>query len=70
MSERLSYTIKEAAEATGISADVIKAAIHTTDPERKLRAKALSVSERTGRASKYVVLRADLEAWLEGLATA
>lgn len=63
---RLAFSVKEAAEVTGMSPDAIKAAIHSTDPQQKLRAKALSLT-KTGRASKFVILPADLQAWLEGL---
>lgn len=66
MSDRLSYTLKEAAAATGISVDVLTAAIHSE--KNTLRARALSRHPATGKASKYVILRADLEDWLQGLA--
>lgn len=66
MSDRLSYTLKEAAAVTGISVDVLTAAIHSD--KHTLRARALSISPTTGRASKYVILRGDLEDWLQGLA--
>lgn len=70
MSERLSYSLKEAAEVAGVSTDTLKTAIHSTDPKRKLRAKAISTHPETGKVSKFVVLRADLLAWLEGLTSA
>lgn len=63
---KLAYSVKEAAEVVGCGADTIKAAIHSTDPKRKLRAKALTLTS-TGRASKFTILHADLVAWLEGL---
>lgn len=69
MSDRLSYTVEQAAEATGLSRDFLKAAIHTKDPKRQLRAKAASLTSK-GAASKFVILRGDLEAWLEGMADA
>jgi hypothetical protein len=67
MSARLSYTLKQAAEVTGLSQDVLKRAIHSSDPKRKLRAKAISTNADTGKASKFVVLHADLAAWLDSL---
>lgn len=68
--EPKAYSVASAAAATGLSRDTIKAAIRSTDPKRQLRAKALNVHPETGRASKLIILPADLDAWLQGLSDA
>ncbi|MGN8245283.1 helix-turn-helix domain-containing protein [Cellulomonas soli] len=60
--ERRSYTLVEAATATGVSAATLRRAIHTSDYRYfppPLRAKL------AGR--KYLILVKDLDAWLESL---
>lgn len=58
---KVSYTVREAAEATGLSQDTILAAIRSGD----LRVAAPEV-DGTRLKNKYVVLREDLIAWLRG----
>ena len=73
MTERLSYTVKEAAEVTGLSESFLKAAIHSSDPARRLPAKGASLRTKCmakGSASKFVILRGDLVAWLYGMSGA
>lgn len=55
--ERVSYTVQEAADATGLSADVIR---------RAFRSGELTVHYRTSRP---LILRRDLEAWIESAPT-
>ena len=52
MTDKLAYTVDEAAAACGVSADIIR---------RAVRAKAIPAKYPTSRP---VILRADLEAWL------
>jgi transposase len=62
MKTALGYSIPEAAEVAGVSADYIRRAIHTTapTPERPaLRAKKAG--------AKYLILADDLRAWLQQL---
>ena len=60
MSERLSYTRKEAAEATGLSEDTLKRAINAGDL-RPLNPKIQSRS-----LQKVLIHRDELERWLRG----
>ncbi|MCR2051476.1 helix-turn-helix domain-containing protein [Actinomyces bowdenii] len=53
----LAYTINEAARVTGLSADFLRRAIKATDPDMHLPAKMAG--------SRYVILREDLERWLQ-----
>lgn len=62
MSSPLAYDVNTAAEVCGVSRDTIVRAINTG----ALKSKALSITSK-GKASKRVILRADLEAWLNGL---
>lgn len=55
--DKLAYTLDEAAEAVGQSVDVIR---------RKVRAKELPVRYPSARP---VILREDLEAWLQSAPT-
>lgn len=57
---RVSYTLKEAAKATGIGQKTLLAAIH---------AKALRAVRVGARGGKWIVTRASLVEWLEGEAT-
>lgn len=66
MTPPLSYTIKTAAEATGLTGSTISRAIKSG----KLRAKRSSVAADGEPTGSYVILAADLQAWLEGLAAA
>lgn len=68
MSARLAYSLEQAAEATGLSADTIRRAIHSE--RHKLKAKRSGVDKHGLPAGKYVILHADLMEWLEGLEAA
>lgn len=57
MTDRISYTVAEAAEAVGMSVDVVR---------RAYRSGALEVHYPTSRP---VILRADLEAWIANSST-
>lgn len=63
---RLAYTIRTAADATGLSQQTIMRAIKSG----ALRAKRSSVTEDGEPAGSYVILAPSLEAWLEGLVDA
>jgi hypothetical protein len=67
MTIKLAYTREEAATACGVSVDSIKRAINRGDLRAKRSAKHPETGEPTG---KYLILAADLQAWLEGLAAA
>ena len=60
--ERLSYTLKEAERATGITRDMLLRAIHTTDP---LGSPPYLPARKIGR--RYVILADELRAWLDNL---
>jgi predicted DNA-binding transcriptional regulator AlpA len=63
LSERLALTVKEAASLTPFSEDTLDKAIRATDPTRfppPLKAKRDSRGRR-------IILRRDLQAWLESL---
>jgi len=67
MNIKLAFTREEAASACGVSVDVIKRAI----AGGHLSAKRSGVNKETGEpAGKYLILAADLQAWLEGLEAA
>lgn len=64
---KLAYTREEAAQACGVSADTIKRAVAAG----KLKAKRSGVHAETGEPTgKYLILAADLQAWLENLSAA
>lgn len=56
--KKLAYSVREAAEATGVGVDTVKRAIRSGD----LPTKSPRVDGR--RVNKYVILAADLEAWI------
>jgi excisionase family DNA binding protein len=58
MSDRLAYTLSEAAEMVGRSVDTLRREIKRTDEKR------LPAKQHGGR---YLIRRADLEDWLEKL---
>lgn len=61
---KLAYSVKEAAEATGLSATHLDTAIRTGD----LKARRTKKDEETGEVSgKRLILTADLEAYLNAL---
>jgi hypothetical protein len=58
----VAYTLVDAAQASGVSVDTLRKALHTTDPRSyppPLRAK------RAGK--RYLILADELERWLESL---
>lgn len=66
---RISYRLKDAAEATGVSEDVLRRAIKATDPKAyppPLKAK------RAGSDKKvtYLILGSELERWVGSLGDA
>lgn len=66
MSGALAYTLAEAAEVAPVSIDVLRRAVHATDPTawpHPLPAKRLG----PGVNAKVVVLATDLKEWLEHL---
>lgn len=63
---KLSYTLTEAAEATGVSEDTLKGAIRRGD----LRAKRSSKNDDGDGVGKYLLTTAALTAWLDSLADA
>jgi len=63
---KLSYSVAEAAEVTGVSPDTIKRAIRA----RHLKARRSAVDANGVPAGKYLIFHADLIAWLEGLEAA
>lgn len=66
MTAPLSYTLKTAAEATGLTTATISRAIKGG----KLQAKRSGLTDDNLPAGSYVILAADLQAWLEGLTAA
>lgn len=66
MSEPLSYSVKGAASATGVSEDTIYRAIRSG----RLRAKKSNENDDGDGTGKTLILRRDLEAWLEHLVDA
>lgn len=62
----LSYSVKGAALATGLSETRVKQAIHAGE----LKARKSTVDENGDPAGKYVILHADLSAFVDGLVTA
>lgn len=63
---KLALNTKEAAIATGVSVDTIKAAIRAG----RLRAKRSSTTEDGDGAGRYLVSIDALQAWLDGMADA
>lgn len=63
---KISYSIRSAAEATGLSETRIKQAIHSGE----LAARRSAITEDGEPAGKYVILHADLEAFINGLVAA
>lgn len=66
MTAPLSYTYKTAAEATGLTVATLSRAVKSGH----LRAKRSGVTEDGEPTGSYVILAADLQAWLESLAAA
>lgn len=66
MTPPLSYTLKTAAEATGLTTTTLSRAIKAGSLVAKRTSKAAD-GEPTG---SYVILAADLKAWLEALVSA
>lgn len=66
MTIRLAYTTATAAEATSRSRQTILRAIHSG----ALRAKRENADSEKGRGGNFLILHADLVAWLEGLTDA
>lgn len=66
---KLAYTVEEAAAEVGLSADVIRQAIHA-EGRHKLQAKRSGVNKNGEPVGRFVILHADLVAWLEGLEAA
>lgn len=70
---KLMFTLKEAAEATGFSAEALKLAItqayDTQSPSRNVTKTRLPrlAAKRPSPASAYRILATDLQAWLEEL---
>lgn len=62
-SDPLAYSLKGAAAATGVSTKTIERAIKA----RRLKAKRSSEDEDGEPAGVYVILAAELIAWLDGL---
>lgn len=60
---RLSYSLAEAAEATGLSRSHLDRAIRAGD----LRTKTTKVNEKDEPVGKRLILARELEAYLEGL---
>lgn len=66
MTTPLSYTLKTAAEATGLTTTTLSRAIKST----RLKARKSGLTPDGEPAGSYVILHADLMAWLEGLTAA
>ena len=67
MTIKLAYNKAEAAAACGVSIDTIVRAIHAGTLRAAKSSKHPETGEPTGR---YIILAADLQAWLDGLAAA
>lgn len=66
MTDRLAYRVTEAAEAAGVSQDIIRRALRATDPEASpppLRAKRLS----TAPNAPHLIAVDDLRDWIARL---
>ena len=63
MSEPLSYTLKGAAAASGLSTTHLQQAVHSG----QLRAKRSNRDSDGEGVGRYLILRRELEAYLEGL---
>lgn len=62
--DRLAYRIDAAAEAAGVSADIVRKALRTTDPTAwppPLRARRVGVAVN----APHLILADDLREWLE-----
>lgn len=66
MTAPLAYTYKTAAEATGLTTQTLARAVKSG----ALVAKRTGVAKDGEPTGSYVILAADLQAWLEGLAAA
>lgn len=63
MSDRVSYRLKEAAQATGVSIDLIQKAVRTTEDSEwppPLRSHRIGASVN----APHIVLASDLEDWI------
>ena len=63
---KLAFNTKEAAAATGLSEDTIKRAIRSG----ALKASKSSINADGDPTGRFVILAAELQAWLEGLEAA
>lgn len=66
MTTSLAYTLNSAASATGLSRSTIERAVKSG----ALRAKRTGRTEDGEPAGSYLILAADLQAWLDGLVDA
>lgn len=66
MTIKLSYNVKEAAEATGLSQDTVKRAIRSGD----LKAQKSGKDKGGEPVGKYVIQVHHLKDWLDGMAAA
>lgn len=65
---KLSYSVAEAAAATGMSGDTIKRAIRATDYSKWPRPlKAKKAGDETSPNAPYLILAGDLQSWLDSL---
>lgn len=60
MTDRIAYSVREAAEATGLSPDSIR---------RAYRSGALTIHYPNGADGKVLILRTDLESWITNAPT-
>jgi hypothetical protein len=68
MSARIAYSLKEAAEATGLSRAYLDRAIRNAQLKAK---RSAAPDDQTGKSrGNYVILAAELEAFITGLADA
>lgn len=59
----MSFSVTQAAQVAGVSENVIRRAINSTDPRGSLRAKRLSDSYN----GRFLILATDLQRWLDSL---
>lgn len=65
---RVAYPLKEAAAAVGVSVDVLRQAIHTTDPRSyPPPIKAKKVGKPGSKKFTYSIAGAELERWHDSL---